>query len=124
MSRQIFSMARRRVCGCSVSKGGLPSGKMKAHVLCETPESILPEGRIDFSRLFMPEELAAFYHAPAYGTLSQAQRLRYNQLSALYFNEQTMFFETALARNVLGYFLAKPLPEDLKAGLRLFMAEE
>jgi hypothetical protein len=79
---------------------------------------------IDFSRCFMPEELTPLYHAPSLFALSQPQRLRYNQLHALYFNEQTMFFEKALARNVLGFFLEQPLPEQLKSGLRQFMAEE
>ena len=72
----------------------------------------------------MPDELTTFYQAPAYATLTEAQRLRYNQLNALYFNEQTMFFERTLARNVLGHFLANPLPEKLKTGLRQFMTEE
>jgi hypothetical protein len=80
--------------------------------------------QIDFSRRFMPEELTPFYFTPAYATLTGDQRLRYNQLNALYFNEQTMFFEKALARNVLGYFLKQPLPGDLKAGLQQFLAEE
>ena len=79
---------------------------------------------IDFSRRFMPEELTPFYHTSGYRSLSPPQRLRYNQLHALYFNEQTMFFEKALARNVLGYFLSRPLPAELKAGLHQFMAEE
>jgi hypothetical protein len=79
---------------------------------------------IDFSKPFMPEELTPFYHTSGYRLLSGPQRLRYNQLHALYFNEQTMFFEKALARNVLGYFLAQPLPADLKSGLRQFMTEE
>jgi hypothetical protein len=79
---------------------------------------------IDFSRPFMPEELTPLYHTPAYASLTETQRLRYNQLSALYFNEQIMFFEKALARNVLGYFVARPLPEELKCGLRQFRAEE
>jgi hypothetical protein len=79
---------------------------------------------IDFSRWFMPEELTPFYFTPAYATLTDPQRLRYNQLNALYFNEQTMFFEKTLARNVLGYFLAQPLPRELKAGLQQFLAEE
>ena len=79
---------------------------------------------IDFSRRFMPDELTTFYHAPAYATLTEAQCLRYNQLNALYFNEQTMFFEKALARNVLGHFIARPLPDALKNGLMQFMAEE
>lgn len=86
-------------------------------------EMVAPD-TIDFSRWFMPEELTPFYFTPAYATLTEAQRLRYNQLNALYFNEQTMFFEKSLARNFLGYFLEQPLPEDLKAGLRQFLAEE
>jgi hypothetical protein len=68
--------------------------------------------------------LTTFYFTPAYATLTEAQRLRYNQLNALYFNEQTMFFEKTLARNVLGYFLAQQLPGDLKAGLQQFLTEE
>src|SRR5580658_619 len=79
---------------------------------------------IDFSRRFMPEELTTLYFTSAYATLTEAQRLRYNQLNALYFNEQTMFFEKTLARNVLGYFLAGLLSEELKAGLAQFLAEE
>jgi hypothetical protein len=87
----------------------------KSHTPCET---------VDFSRRFMPEKLTTFYFTPAYATLNDAQRLRYNQLNALYFNEQTMFFEKSLARNVLGYFLAQPLPGELKAGLQQFLSEE
>jgi hypothetical protein len=83
----------------------------------------LPDG-IDFSRYFMPEQLTPLYHAPAYHTFTQTQRLRYNQLSAQCFNEQTMFFETALARNVLGFFIAGNAPEELRTGLRQFLAEE
>jgi hypothetical protein len=79
---------------------------------------------VDFSRLFMPEMLTPLFHAPAYRTLTEQQRLRYNQLNALYFNEQIMFFEKALARNVLGYFQRSTLPDDLKSGLRQFALEE
>jgi hypothetical protein len=89
----------------------------------QTQDSFVSEA-IDFSRRFMPEELTPFYFTPAYTTLTEAQRLRYNQLNALYFNEQIMFFERTLARNVLGYFLANPLPEDLKNGLQQFLMEE
>lgn len=79
---------------------------------------------IDFSRPFLPEKLTPLFHTPAYATLTAAQRLRYNQLHALYFNEQTLFFEQALARNVLGHFLARPLPGPLRADLENFLAEE
>jgi hypothetical protein len=90
----------------------------------EIHERTVPDKVIDFSRPFMPHELTPFYHAPGYLLLSEPQRLRYNQLHALYFNEQTMFFEKALARNILGYFIARPLPIQLKSGLRQFMNEE
>ena len=73
----------------------------------------------------MPEELTPLFHVPSYTTLTAAQRLRYNQLNALYFNEQTMFFEVSLARNVLGWFLSQPaLPSGLKESLAQFLIEE
>lgn len=72
----------------------------------------------------MPEELTPLFFTQGYATLTDAQKRRYNQLNALYFNEQTMFFEKSLARNVLGHFLSQPLPEDLKTGLLQFIAEE
>ena len=97
---------------------------MNAVAINEARKSGAAPGAIDFSCWFMPEELTTFYFAPGYATLSVAQRLRYNQLNALYFNEQTMFFEKALARNVLGYFLAQTLPDGLKAGLQQFLTEE
>ena len=79
---------------------------------------------VDFSRPFMPEILTPLYHTPACRSLSEHQRLRYNQLHALYFNEQIVFFEKALARNVLGYFQSSSLAEQLKTGLRQFASEE
>lgn len=79
---------------------------------------------IDFSLPFMPEELTPLSHTPVYLGLDARQRLRYNQLHALYFNEQTMFFEKSLARTVLGYFLARPMPDELLHGLGEFLAEE
>jgi hypothetical protein len=101
--------------------------RAKAMNVPKTDETIQTghlSGRIDFSRPFMPEALTTLWFTPAYALLNETQRLRYNQLNALYFNEQTMFFEKSLARNVLGYFLRQPLPDDLKAGLKQFWAEE
>jgi hypothetical protein len=72
----------------------------------------------------MPQEFTPLFHTRAYATLTEAQRRRYNQLHALYFNEQTMFFEKGLARNVLGHFLAEPLPEAFRTQLERFLAEE
>jgi hypothetical protein len=99
----------------------------KAFAMNASPPDLLAhslDGAIDFSRRFMPDELTAFYHTSGWGALTDFQRLRYNQQSALYFNEQTMFFERALARNVLGYFLGRSLPEELQTGLRQFLVEE
>ena len=86
--------------------------------------STIGNGPIDFSRWFIPQVLTHLYYTAAYAKLTGSQRLRYNQLFALYFNEQTMFFERSLAQNVLGYFLAQPLPSVLKTGLRQFIEEE
>ena len=79
---------------------------------------------VDFTRKFMPEALTPLYHTPAYEHLTAEQRLSYNQLNALYFNEQTIFFEKSFARTVLGKLAAEPLSDALKAGLRQFMEEE
>jgi hypothetical protein len=79
---------------------------------------------IDFSRYFMPEKLTTLYYTEVYTNLTDIQRLRYNQLHGLYFNEQTIFFEKTLAQNVLGYFLQSPLPGNLKTGLKQFLREE
>jgi hypothetical protein len=80
--------------------------------------------KIDFSVWFMPQHLTPLYFTAVYGTLTEAQRLRYNQLHALYLNEQTIFFERALAPNVLGYFLAQKLPPKLRRGIEEFAADE
>ena len=79
---------------------------------------------IDFARRFMPPVLTPLWHTRAHATLTPAQQLRYNQIHALYFNEQTMFFERALAENVLGDFLAGPLRAELREELENFLTEE
>jgi hypothetical protein len=113
------------ISSCRNFIAGLRCRSMKAPGICVSKQTdASPSEVIDHSLLFMPEDLTPLYHTPAYPSLSEAQRRRYNQLHALYFNEQTMFFEKALARNVLGYFLVRPLPKELKSGLRQFMAEE
>lgn len=60
-------------------------------------------GDIDFSRYFMPEELTQLFHTPAYELLSDAQRLRYNQLFALRTSEQLMTLEEFFIERVLQY---------------------
>lgn len=73
---------------------------------------------------FIPSELTPLFHTPVHRELTEAQRLRYNQLHALYFNEQIMFFETALCRPILSALLRDAWPERLAEGLRQFRAEE
>jgi hypothetical protein len=79
---------------------------------------------IDFSRRFIPERLTPLYHVPIYTQLSHGQRLRYNQLHALYLNEQTIFFESAMAQPLLRSFISRKTPVFLANGLRNFIAEE
>src|SRR5262249_46308213 len=50
-------------------------------------------------------------------------RRRYNQLQALYFNEQILYFETALGQ-VLAALQRQPWPERLAEGLKRFQEEE
>ncbi|HEX3131772.1 MAG TPA: diiron oxygenase [Thermoanaerobaculia bacterium] len=87
------------------------------------PEAILPDA-VDPARFFIPAELTPLFHTPVYGELAEAQRLRYNQLHALYFNEQIQFFETALGRPILSALLRESWPERLTDGLRQFHDEE
>ena len=70
---------------------------------------LLEDSPVDSGRLFIPEELTPLFHTPSYGELTAAQRLRYNQLHALYFNEQIMFFERALCCRILESLLCAVL---------------
>ncbi|HEY3914056.1 MAG TPA: diiron oxygenase [Verrucomicrobiae bacterium] len=79
---------------------------------------------INFSRRFIPEHLTPLRHTASYAKLSEEQRLRYNQLHSLYLNEQTIFFESAMAQYILRDFAARELPDGLGEGLRTFFAEE
>src|SRR5205085_3045863 len=81
-------------------------------------------GPIDFTKRFIPERLTPLYHTPIYGQLSLRQRLRYNQLHASYFNEQIIFFESAMAQHILRGFIGGELPDGLAQRLRTFVAEE
>jgi hypothetical protein len=82
------------------------------------------EASIDFSKRFMPEQLTSLFHTPGYARLTPEQQLRYNQLHAGYFNEQTIFFESAMARHILGGLSSRNLPPGLADGLETFIAEE
>jgi hypothetical protein len=81
-------------------------------------------GAIDFDRFFLPEAFTPLYHAPVYADLTPQQQRRYNQLYALYFNEQITFFETSLADSVLLPLAQSGLPHSLARALATFVEEE
>ncbi len=78
---------------------------------------------IDHTRRFIAEEFTPLFHTSAYHLLPGAARLRYNQLHALYFNEQVTFFEQEMLSPAL-LALMKIAPPSMAAGLRIFHAEE
>jgi hypothetical protein len=85
---------------------------------------LLENAAVDHRKRFIPEEFTPLYYTPSYRALTDEQRLRYNQLQALYFNEQIIFFEAAIGRRVLGALLRDSLPPQLTNGLRQFLEEE
>jgi len=85
---------------------------------------ILEESSVDFGKPFIPEEFTPLSYTQSYRRLTEQQRLRYNQLQALYFNEQIIFFEQAIGRPVLQALLRRSFPRRLKEGLREFSEEE
>lgn len=87
-------------------------------------ELAVVDREIDFSRWFMPQELTPLFHTAVYRELNEAEQLRYNQLNALYFNEQIMFFERKLAQNVIAPFIGAGLPAKVELGLKQFLREE
>jgi hypothetical protein len=87
-------------------------------------DAIARSSPVERSTYFMPERLTPLFHTPLYAQLTDAQRLRYNQFHACYLNEQTMFFEVRMARQLLQSMASMTLPEGLADGLRQFMLEE
>jgi hypothetical protein len=79
---------------------------------------------VDLGRPFLPEPLTPLYYTSAYRALTDAERLRYNQLQALYFNEQIAFFETAVGQNLLGALARDGRLGAMTASLRRFKDEE
>src|SRR5687767_14215247 len=77
---------------------------------------------IDFGKPFLPERLTPLFFTPVYATLNERQRLRYNQMQALYLNEQIVFFETAVGTNMLDALAHDPSLGHLQSALRQFAA--
>lgn len=86
--------------------------------------SALEDSPVDSGKLFLPEAFTPLFHTQAYGALTPEQRRRYNQLHALYFNEQILYFETALGTRILEALRRQAWPERLADGLRQFQEEE
>ena len=78
---------------------------------------------IDHTRRFIAEEFTPLFHTREYAALPDAARLRYNQLHALYFNEQVAFFEQEMLSPAL-LALMKIAPSSMAKELRIFHAEE
>jgi hypothetical protein len=85
---------------------------------------LIESAAVDHRKRFIPEEFTPLYYTSSYRVLTEEQRLRYNQLQAIYFNEQIIFFETAIGRKVLEALLRLSLPPQLTKGLRQFLEEE
>jgi len=85
---------------------------------------LIESATVDHRKRFIPDEFTPLYHTLAYRVLSEEQRLRYNQLQAIYFSEQIIFFETAIGRPVLEALLRGSLPLQLSKSLQQFLDEE
>ncbi len=84
-------------------------------------------GRVDVSRPFIPEEHTQLYYTPLYMTLSQEQRLRYNQLFGLRLNEYIMTLEAELIERLLAPLRGRPEVRNdsaMMAALDTMVAEE
>ena len=79
---------------------------------------------IDFGKKFIPEELTPLFYVPLYRSLTPDQCLRYNQLQALYLNEQIIFFETVVGRGVMAALLRESWPNGFGDELQQFWDEE
>jgi hypothetical protein len=86
--------------------------------------SALEDSPVDSGKLFLPEAFTPLFYTQAYAALTPEQRRRYNQLHALYFNEQILYFETALGTRILEALRRQAWPDRLADGLRQFQEEE
>ncbi len=92
-------------------------------LLAATHETIAA-ARTGATRRFIAEEFTPLFYTREYAALPDAARLRYNQLHALYFNEQVAFFEQEMLAPALLALQRCHLPAKLAAGLKIFFGEE
>ena len=86
-------------------------------------DTMLPDA-IDASRYYLPEAFTPLYYTPGYALLTEEQRMRYNQITGLYFNEQLIFFETFFVDFLLNPLLDRPRDADFSARIRAFKNDE
>src|SRR5260370_7154375 len=79
---------------------------------------------VDCGKKFVPEELTPLVYVPGYRCLTPDQRLRYNQLQALYLNEQILFFETLVGRGMMDALLREQWRDGFGSELQQFWDEE
>jgi len=76
------------------------------------------------SGYFMPPELTPLYQTTIYRELSEAERVSYNQLHALYFHEQIIFFEQSIICPALASVRATCDDAGLRDSIGQFITEE
>jgi P-aminobenzoate N-oxygenase AurF len=80
---------------------------------------------VDHRRMFVCPTLTPLYYAAVYRDLTAAQQLRYNQVSAISFNDLILFFERSFAR-ALESLLRHPRRQtpEFQTELEGFLADE
>src|ERR1700677_490555 len=73
---------------------------------------------------FMPPELTPLYQTACYLELDEVERVNYNQLHALYFHEQIIFFEQSIICPALASVRATCGDAGLSDSIKQFIAEE
>ena len=76
------------------------------------------------SGYFMPPELTPLYQTAIYKELSETERISYNQLHALYFHEQIIFFEQSIICPALTAIRDTCGDAGLRDSIEQFIAEE
>lgn len=87
-------------------------------------EDLSWESPIDRTMRFICPTLTPLYYAPSWNQLSESQQLRYNQLAGLCSNELIGLFERSLQPIFQNLLEAPFLPQDLRALLPGFIADE
>jgi hypothetical protein len=85
---------------------------------------VLEATSVDYRKPFIPDRFTPLSYTQSYQELTEEQKLRYNQLHGLYFNEQIMFFEATMGQTVLEALQREPWPFVLSERLRQLREEE